>query len=47
MAKAKPAKTDASSANAAKPGDLVLVNCNMGEQKGILLQSANPGTTSA
>jgi len=36
----------AAHASAAKPGDLVLVDCNLGEQKGILISSANSGTIS-
>ena len=43
MAKAKTPKPSASSANAAKPGDLVTVDCNLGEQKGILLPSNDSG----
>ena len=40
MAKAKSTKSAASPASAAKPGDLILVDCRLGEQKGILLPSA-------
>ncbi|MFA6907299.1 MAG: Glu-tRNA(Gln) amidotransferase subunit GatD [Candidatus Micrarchaeia archaeon] len=35
-------KLQAAAASAAKPGDLVLVDCSLGGQKGILLPSANP-----
>jgi len=36
----------AAGATSAKPGDLVLIDCDLGEQKGILLPSANSGMIS-
>ena len=44
MAKAKTPKTGPASTNAAKPSDLVMVECGLGNQKGILLPSNDSGT---